>query len=51
LAHSDGAQSSTSDAMRRALRAQTLAHRIWETFPGWPRSAQAVSSRSPLTTQ
>ena len=41
LAQSDGAQSPTADAMRQALRAQTLARRIWETFPEWPRVAQA----------
>ena len=41
LTHSDGAVSPTADSMRQALRAQTLARRIWETFPDWPRAAQA----------
>jgi hypothetical protein len=40
LAQGDGAQSPTADAVRQALRAQTLARRIWETFPEWPRAAQ-----------
>jgi len=41
LAQSVGAQSPTADAMRQALRAQTLARRILETFPEWPRASQA----------
>jgi hypothetical protein len=41
LAQGDGAPSPTADATRQALRAQTLARRIWETFPKWPRAAQA----------
>jgi hypothetical protein len=35
------ARSRRADALRQALRAQTLARRIWETFPEWPRAAQA----------